>query len=367
VYDGWNPIAEYSISNNQYSISKTYLWGMDLSGTLQGAGGVGGLLAVTDSTGTYYPTYDGNGNISEYLDSTGAVVAHYEYDPFGKTTVASGAKANDFAHRFSTKPLDPTTGLYYYIFRFYDPNTGRWPSRDPIEEDGGINLHGFVGNDGVNEWDRLGETPGQRSKTLEEAVKIAASEIGLLTRISRFLGQIEYRIALASGNINLIEDVELFVETGEWVEKPGEIDGHFAYARKSFVSERLHGLIQWNGVFGIEFGSYIYCEEKGEDFIQSEYIVGNSLDRDDYGEINGSVISPTQVGEDNGHKVKADLHTHNLGVFRHTISHHGININAMNVSVGDRNTAPASDTDISSKKEGIKYYTAYDGGDFREY
>ena len=156
VYDGWNPIAEYSISNNQYSISKTYLWGMDLSGTLQGAGGVGGLLAVTDSTGTYYPTYDGNGNISEYLDSTGAVVAHYEYDPFGKTTVASGSKAQDFSHRFSTKPLDLTTGLYYYAYRYYDLVTGRWPSRDPIEEMGGINLYGFVGNDGVNQWDILG-------------------------------------------------------------------------------------------------------------------------------------------------------------------------------------------------------------------
>jgi RHS repeat-associated protein len=153
VYDGWNPIAEYSISNNQYSIFKSFTWGMDLSGTMQGAGGVGGLLAVTDSTGTYYPTYDGNGNVSEYLDSTGAVVAHYEYDPFGKTTVASGSKAQDFSHRFSTKPLDLTTGLYYYAYRYYDPVTGRWPSRDPIGEQGGINLYGFVGNDGLGRFD----------------------------------------------------------------------------------------------------------------------------------------------------------------------------------------------------------------------
>jgi RHS repeat-associated protein len=123
---------------------------------MQGAGGVGGLLAVTDSTGTYYPTYDGNGNVSEYLDSTGAVVAHYEYDPFGKTTVATGPKANDFAHRFSTKPLDATTGLYYYAYRYYDPQTGRWLSRDPIGEKGGINLYGFVGNNALNKWDVLG-------------------------------------------------------------------------------------------------------------------------------------------------------------------------------------------------------------------
>ena len=43
-----------------------------------------------------------------------------------------------------------------YGYRYYDPLTGRWPSRDPIEEEGGINLYGFVGNDGVNRRDLLG-------------------------------------------------------------------------------------------------------------------------------------------------------------------------------------------------------------------
>ena len=43
-----------------------------------------------------------------------------------------------------------------YGYRYYDPETGRWPSRDPIGEVGGINLYGFVGNDGVNQWDILG-------------------------------------------------------------------------------------------------------------------------------------------------------------------------------------------------------------------
>jgi len=43
-----------------------------------------------------------------------------------------------------------------YLYRYYDPLTGRWPSRDPIEEDGGLNLYGFVGNDGVTKWDMFG-------------------------------------------------------------------------------------------------------------------------------------------------------------------------------------------------------------------
>ena len=38
----------------------------------------------------------------------------------------------------------------------YDPTLGRWLNRDPIEEDGGVNLYGFVGNDGLGSWDYLG-------------------------------------------------------------------------------------------------------------------------------------------------------------------------------------------------------------------
>jgi hypothetical protein len=48
------------------------------------------------------------------------------------------------------------SGVRFYGFRYYDPETGRWPNRDPIGEQGGYNLYGFVGNDGVNYWDLLG-------------------------------------------------------------------------------------------------------------------------------------------------------------------------------------------------------------------
>ena len=48
------------------------------------------------------------------------------------------------------------SGLVLTLYRAYDPVTGRWPSRDPIQERGGVNLYGFVGNDGVNSWDVLG-------------------------------------------------------------------------------------------------------------------------------------------------------------------------------------------------------------------
>lgn len=114
-----------------------YVWGPDLSGTLQGAGGVGGLLSVTkhDAQGATHHAvaYDANGNITEYVDtSDGSIAAHYEYDPFGNVSAQSGAMAEDFVYRFSTKYTDDETGLVYYGYRFYQPELGRWINRDPL-------------------------------------------------------------------------------------------------------------------------------------------------------------------------------------------------------------------------------------------
>ena len=49
------------------------------------------------------------------------------------------------------------SGVRYYGLRYYNPGTGRWLSRDPINESGGPNIYGFVGNDAVNASDGLGE------------------------------------------------------------------------------------------------------------------------------------------------------------------------------------------------------------------
>ena len=51
---------------------------------------------------------------------------------------------------------ETASGMFFYGFRYYDPTTGRWPSRDPIGEYGGLNLHGVVRNDAVNRWDYPG-------------------------------------------------------------------------------------------------------------------------------------------------------------------------------------------------------------------
>lgn len=125
---------------------------------MQGAGGVGGLLAVIKNSVSYYPTYDGNGNVSEYLTDIGTLAAHFEYDAFANLTVNTDA-AGEFNILFSTKKRDEESGLYYYGYRYYDPVTGKWPSRDPLEENGGENLLQFNQNNGINSSDYLGLEP----------------------------------------------------------------------------------------------------------------------------------------------------------------------------------------------------------------
>ena len=129
----------------------------DLSGMRQGAGEVGGLLATRIGGDWYFPLYDVNGNITDYLNTNGTVVAHREYGPYGNTVAASGPMADTFNFWFSTKYLDEETGLYYYGERFYSPELMRWLTRDPIEERGGLPLYGFCGNDPVNKVDYLGK------------------------------------------------------------------------------------------------------------------------------------------------------------------------------------------------------------------
>ncbi|MBI2442158.1 MAG: hypothetical protein HYV35_12405 [Lentisphaerae bacterium] len=193
VYDGWNLIRETAMASGLGKIVDEYVWGLDLSGSLGGAGGIGGLLSRVRTEYRYFDdqglllichrppgnpenkhtlrinesawpahqahgdtlgacdgssvsnsaflyTYDGNGNVSELIQASGVglpasvLAAHYEYSPFGEIIVAIGPEAGDNPYRFSTKYFDSESGLYYYGYRYYSPSLGRWLSRDPIGE-----------------------------------------------------------------------------------------------------------------------------------------------------------------------------------------------------------------------------------------
>ncbi|HAS82554.1 MAG TPA: hypothetical protein DCS43_07765, partial [Verrucomicrobia bacterium] len=156
VYDGWAMIREQSATT-----TNTYVYGLDLSGSMQGAGTIGGILSADLNGTTAFYCYDANGNVTDLVDTNGNSVAHYEYGPFGGTITQTGSLADDNPFRFSSKYLDGEVNLYYYGYRFYSPETGRWVSRDPIGERGGWNIYAFPKNNPIDSWDLLGrDNPG---------------------------------------------------------------------------------------------------------------------------------------------------------------------------------------------------------------
>jgi RHS repeat-associated protein len=159
VYDGNNLVAELDGLDDN-AILRSYVWGVDLSGTFDGAAGVGGLLMVSTFSpqpSAYYPLFDANGNITAYLDASDNAVYTAEYSPFGKITATTGTAPAQFG--FSTIYRDQETGFLVYRFRYYDPNLGRWPSRDPMGEMGGVNLYAMVGNNPASVIDAFGMYP----------------------------------------------------------------------------------------------------------------------------------------------------------------------------------------------------------------
>src|SRR5258708_6737241 len=64
------------------------------------------------------------------------LAAGYRYDPFGNLISKSGSLADANIYRFSSKEIHLNSGMYYYLYRFYDPNLQRWINRDPLGERG---------------------------------------------------------------------------------------------------------------------------------------------------------------------------------------------------------------------------------------
>ncbi len=146
VYDNYKLIAVLDAMADD-AVMLTLVWqpaGLDVP------------LAMTYQGECYFYVTDGNKNVIALYDDSGVQVAGYSYGPFGQLLSASGPLAQINPLRFSSEYFDDETNLVYYNYRYYSPRLGRWLSRDPIGESGGLNLYGMLGNNAVNSWDELG-------------------------------------------------------------------------------------------------------------------------------------------------------------------------------------------------------------------
>ncbi|MEW6429058.1 MAG: RHS repeat-associated core domain-containing protein [Thermodesulfobacteriota bacterium] len=145
VRDGFLALQDRDGDN---TVVREYAWGQHLGG------GIGGLLALRQDDQDYAYLYDGRGNVTGIIDSNQAPVASYRYDAFGRLLSSPTGFSQPF--QYSTKRYDAATGLSYFGYRYYAAGIGRWTSRDPIGERGGVNLYGYVSNDPVDWVDPLG-------------------------------------------------------------------------------------------------------------------------------------------------------------------------------------------------------------------
>jgi RHS repeat-associated protein len=150
VYDGWAIIAVLHGTNG--TLAESFTRGVGL------AGDVGTLVAVRYYTGsatgqTHYLHANHRGDVIESRYGTQSK-ASYDYRPFGQSWSASATQPVRF--RFSSKEYESELLMYNFGARFYMAEWERWPNRDPIEEEGGINLYCFCFNNPVNIVDPLG-------------------------------------------------------------------------------------------------------------------------------------------------------------------------------------------------------------------
>ena len=135
---------------------------MDVAGTARN------LLYLRDHLGSITSVVD---------DESGQVIERYAYSPWGRRSRVGDTSepASEYA-----SPLG-YTGHWYHEpselhlthYRAYDAELGRWLSRDPIAENGGINLYAYVGNNPVNYWDPLGESAFASSLPLAGGAAVA--------------------------------------------------------------------------------------------------------------------------------------------------------------------------------------------------
>jgi len=90
-----------------------------------------GAINYQPSTINLFYTRDHLGSIREVTDSTGTLLARYDYDPYGRRTKVSGTFDADFG--FTGHYVHLATGLHLAYYRAYDADLARWLNRDPVD------------------------------------------------------------------------------------------------------------------------------------------------------------------------------------------------------------------------------------------
>jgi RHS repeat-associated protein len=152
VEDDMNPTGYPQVLDELTNgvVTRTYTYGLQRISEDQIANGAW--------TPSFYG-YDGGGNVRQLTSSAGAVTDTYEYDAFGNKINSTGNTPNNYLYR--GEQYDPDLGLYYLRARYYNPNSGRFLSRDPEEGNKfypkALHKYLYASGDPVNAFDPTGK------------------------------------------------------------------------------------------------------------------------------------------------------------------------------------------------------------------
>lgn len=144
LYRGYLQIAELDMLEATPVITERYVWDPSEPAATRAL-----LWEHRKTGGTFescFMVHDLAKNVTAVFDSAGGRKASYDYAPYGMLISAIGELAVENKFRFSSEYADDELALVYYNYRYYNPADGRWISRDPVAEQGGWNLYGFVKN-----------------------------------------------------------------------------------------------------------------------------------------------------------------------------------------------------------------------------
>ena len=141
-----------------------------------------GPMSVNFNGTEYFYLKNAQGDVTGLVDSAGAKVVHYTYDPWGEVWSVGGTLSSTLGTlnplRYRGYVYDTETGLYYVSSRYYDPEIGRWINADGYVSTGqgvlGNNMFAYCGNNPVNRVDPT----GQFWSEIWEFAKTAVAEIG---------------------------------------------------------------------------------------------------------------------------------------------------------------------------------------------
>ncbi len=138
---------------------------------------IGAAVALELDGTTYVPLHDRQGNVVALLDFEGKVVEHYRYDAFGNETT-QGVPINPW--RFSSKRVDPETGMSNFGRRYYDPTLGKWLTQDPLGLKAGPNLYAYCINNPMTHLDLYGllDQENKSDRSVSDRLRDILSDTG---------------------------------------------------------------------------------------------------------------------------------------------------------------------------------------------